>query len=230
MNLKLQWMTPGATVDDHALCFGFDSSAALFANPEHALDVDWLKAGDSVKSMHNLVILGVGPNRYKPDFTKWDKGELADGTARYVYPIFNHPSLPFRAGLTLHATRGTWSSLPHEFEREEILTPRPMPFYEKFAYVTEEPGGWGIQTRIGHLFTHKAYWDESEVGPRPDRDRGRDWVNDTVTIRDRDILDIPLGSHPVCFGPGVRGGYLWVFVSDPLVAQAREKFTKDKAL
>lgn len=228
MNLNLKWMALGDKVDDHALCFGFDTSQALFANPEHALDVDWLKAGDSVKSMHNLVVSGVGPNRYKPDFTKWDKGDLADGTARYVYPIFNHPSLPFRAGLTLHATRGTWSSLPHEFEREEILTPRPMPFYEKFAYVTEEPGGWGIQTRIGHLYGQPMV-EPLRMGHHYDfNNRDSYWVNDTVTIRDRDILDIPLGSHPFSAGPSVLAGYFWIYWGANL--DNRQKFTKDKAL
>jgi hypothetical protein len=238
MDLNLKWLQPGESVDDFAFCFGFDDTKALFADPSHALDVDWLKGGDTVKSTHNLVILGVGATRCSPDFTRWDKGELEDGTRRYVYPILNHPSLPFRAGLTIHVTKGTWSSLPHEFEREEILLPRPMPFYEKVAYVTEEPGGWGIQTRIGHLYggprveplRQDYYYDFG--------DRDSHWVNDTVTIRDRDILDIPLGSHPVCFGPGLRGGYFWIFDSHnagcpsvtTLITGKREKFQGDKAL
>lgn len=229
MNLKLQWLNPGDKVDDFALCFGFDTTQGafgLFADPERNTEVVWLKAGDKVESAHNLVIAGVGATRCNPDFTRWEKGELEGGTARHVYPLLNDPSLPFRAGLTLHATKGTWSSLPHEFEREEILLPRPMPFFEKFAYITEEPGGWGIQTRIGHLFEDKYPLE------------GQAWVNDAVTIRDRDILSIPLGSHPVCFGPGVRGGYFWIFDSHNAgcpsatlsITGKREKFTKDKAL
>lgn len=228
MNLNLKWLQPGESVDDFALCFGFDvtqGAFGLFADPERNMEVTWLKASDKVESTHNLVITGVGPARCNPDFTRWEKGDLADGTARHVYPLLNHPSLPFRAGLTLHATKGTWSSLPHEFEREEILLPRPMPFYEKFAYVTEEPGGQGIQLRTGHLFGKD---DEMGAGEYIN------WVNDKVVIRDRDIVEIPLGSHPVTALGGTKLGYFWVYWSSGptahLTMSSREKFTKDKAL
>lgn len=223
MNLKVQWMNRGDVVRDYALIFGFNSSQELFADPKKNLRVDWAETpfnGYELAYQNSLVITGFGeidpPDDL--DFILWEKGELEDGTRRYVYPLFNDPALPFRAGLTLHATKGTWSSLPHEFEREEILTPRPMPFYEKFAYVTQEPGGWGIQTRIGHLFTDYHPLELTE----------QRWVNDTVTIRDRDIIDIPLGSHSFTAGPGVLAGYFWVYWGDNL--DSRQKFTKDKAL
>lgn len=225
MNLKLQWMKYGEPVQNLALSFGFASSYALFANPEQALKVDWLEEGNETRHEHNLVILAPGIFGYQPDFTKWDKGDLADGTARYVYPLFNDPSLPFRAGLTIHATKGTWSSLPHEFEREEILTPRPMPFREWFAYVTEEPGGQGVQLRIGHLFGEDEEWGTGEY---------MRFINDMVTVRDRDIVEIPLGSHPVTALGGTKLGYFWLYTSSGPMAQTvmgmREKFTKDKAL
>lgn len=223
MNLKVQWMNRGDKVNEPGLAFCFESSQDLFKGILAGLVTYWLKAGDNLPAPNNLVITGFGEiDLPGPTFAQWSKGEPENGTHRYVYPIFNDPALPFRAGLTLHTKKGTWSSLPHEFEREEILLPRPMPFYEKFAYITETPGGWGIQTRIGHLFMPGDIFSNE-----PDSDNSMMLVNDTVTIRDRDILDIPLGSHPVTAGPEVRLGYFWIYWGN---LEGREKFTKDKAL
>lgn len=238
MNIKLQWMGKGEVVKEPALIFAFDNVGNLFkGNLEDELIVGWhLPPFESLSleldRPNNLVITGFGNVApVEPTFTKWPKGEPENGTHRYVYPLFNDPALPFRAGLTLHAAKGTWSSLPHEFEREEILTPRPMPFYEKFAYITAEPGGWGIQTRIGHLFEAPpdavGLLDLPHRIDAPNRDMTVDWINDAVVIRDRDILDIPLGSHPVTMGPGILGGYFWIYWGS---LEGREKFTKDKAL
>lgn len=236
--MKIEWMTPQQTVEAPAIAFSFDDVAQLV---EGRLTISWLNEGGSPVRLHNLVISDTGTDAEtlgkavikateKP-FTKYRKGKLTDGTARDVYPIFNDPSLPFRAGLTVHAARGTWSSLPHEFEREEILTPRPMPFYEKFAYVTDPPGGWGVQVRIGHLFSvprSTASYITGSPGDdealQPSEDYSIEWVRDAVVIRDRDILDIPLGSHPVSGGPGVRMCYFWAYASDPLMWEQREKF------
>lgn len=125
------------------------------------------------------------------------KGDAESGTLRYVYQFIGpRTGLPFRAGLTVHAAQGTWSSLPHEFESKAILSPRPLGFFEQFAYVTCPRGGWGVQVRIGHL--------------------NGTMVNEVVTCGDRDILNIPLGSHPVNGGPGVKLAYFWIYTADVL--------------
>lgn len=236
MNIKLQWMGKGEDVGGYdvgpVLVFGFDNAKNLFDGPlSENLETMWVtgKDGDRTAKLardNNLVITGFGNVApIDPTFTKWSKGEPENGTHRYVYPLFNDPALPFRAGLTLHAAKGTWSSLPHEFEREEILTPRPMPFREWFAYISEEPGGQGLQLRIGHLFQDNQEWGTSEY---------ISFVNDVVQVRDRDIVEIPLGSHPVTALPGVKIGYFWLYTSAGPVAQVtmgqREKFQGDKAL
>lgn len=212
MNLKLQWLQPGEPVQGPTLCFSFDSPQALFASPERALEIEWLKTGEAIRSNHILAISGLGVSGFSPDFTYWEKGELEDGTRRYVYPLFNDPALPFRAGLTLHATRGTWSSLPHEFEARDALLSRPASFYEQFAFITEEPWMGGVVKRNGFLF-------DPEGNPEK--------VNDILNVRDRDIVSIPLGAHPVSGDPGVKIGYFWVYWGN---LEGREKFTKDKAL
>jgi len=130
-------------------------------------------------------------------------GDPERGTARNVYEYIGKDSgLDFRLGMTIHEGRGTWSSEPHDFELEALKSLKPMRFWEKFAYITDPPSGWGIQTRQGFL-------------------DGK-WMQDTQIIRDRDILDIPLGVHMVTAGPGVRLAYIWVYQAENI--SAAEKF------
>lgn len=235
--MKLQWLNKNGLVDTPVIAFGFDNVAQLI---DGQLTVSWLNEGGSPARLHNLAIVESGVSSEalgkavieatKAPLRKYRKGKLTDGTARDVYPIFNDPTLPFRAGLTVHAARGTWSSLPHKFEAVEILTPRPMPFFEQFAYVTDPPGGWGVQVRIGHLYEEPP--PPGNLTPlrsvgcdiQPNEDFYIQWVKDAVVIRDRDILDIPLGSHPVVASPGTKMCYLWCYWCDPLAMQGREKF------
>lgn len=220
MTINLQWMTEGESVSETCLVFSFESAEKL---SQGVLSVSYVAADTALKQVNNLAVCGVGRNELLKSvaslgYRKITKGNLEDNTARDVYPIINDPGLLFRAGLTVHASRGSWSSLPHKFEAEEILTPRPMPFYEQFAYVTDPPGGWGAQVRIGHVY-HEF----------PDsRFDGLQFTNRIEVIRDRDILEIPLGSHPVTGGPGVRLMYFWIYsTSGPTAAvtmSQREKF------
>lgn len=208
--MNFRWLAQDVFTPASCLVFGFDSSQQLASGQ---VTVSYFDVGRQVKHVHNLAIVGVNGKHDLLEsivgltYKKVSKGNLEDGTAREVYPIINDPSLPFRAGLTVHLARGTWSSLPHEFEAKEILDPKPMPFYEQFAYVTDPPGGWGIQVRMGHLFDS----ENSYVT----------WTNHTVEIRDRDILSIPLGSHPVTAGPGTRLMYFWLYWGS---LEGREKF------
>lgn len=233
--MKLQWLSQNEIVDTPVIAFGFDTVDQLISGQ---LTISWLGVGGSPARLHNLIIAESGVSgealgkavieATKAPLRKHRKGRLTDGTARDVYPIFNDPALPFRAGLTVHAARGTWSSLPHAFEAAEILTPRPMPFFEQFAYVTDPPGGWGVQVRIGHLYATPGVVGSYTIGSsgesdqvQPNEDYYHEWVKDTVIVRDRDILDIPLGSHPASGGPNCRLCYFWLYWGS---LEGREKF------
>ena len=119
-------------------------------------------------------------------------------------------ALPVRAGLTVHETRGTWSSWPpHGFEQEALRSPGPVNFVEKFAYVTLPPGGWGVQVRKG-TFPIKFGNDDALLP----RGVGAGFVDNIILLKDRDIFSIPAGSHPVVAGPGVRLAYFWAYTSE----------------
>ena len=73
-------------------------------------------------------------------------GDPEDGTARKVYVLDIGDKANIRAGLTVHAGNGSWSSWPpHKFESEAMLAPVKPRFEELFAYVTRPSGGWGVQ-------------------------------------------------------------------------------------
>jgi 5-deoxy-D-glucuronate isomerase len=133
-------------------------------------------------------------------------GETEGGFRRMVYSFVGHDSnLPVRAGLTVHETRGTWSSWPpHAFERKSLLSPVATDFSEKFAYLLDPPDGWALQVRFGR-------WPDGSL------------VDDVVKVRDRDVVDIPAGSHPVAAGPGCRLAYFWAYTADDLP----EKFAEE---
>lgn len=138
-----------------------------------------------------------------PDIPMMEKGTDEANTRRKVWEIIGVKSgLPFRAGLTVHQNRGSWSSTPHSFEKEALLSPKPIGFWEQFAYITNPAHGWGIQTRIGRI--------------------AGQMIDDIVTIGDRDMLSIPLGSHPVIAGPDYQLAYFWVYTADDITAV--EKF------
>ena len=130
-------------------------------------------------------------------------GTLVAGTARRVYQYIDSATgLDFRLGLTVHSARGTWSSEPHTFETEALKDLKPMAFWEQFAYLTQPRNKWGIQTRQGFIDGQITHGIE--------------------LIRDRDILSIPLGTHPVTAGPGVMLAYIWVYQADDITVA--EKF------
>lgn len=130
-------------------------------------------------------------------------GSLENGTGRRVYQYIDASTgLDFRFGLTVHAAKGTWSSEPHAFESEALKSLKPMAFWEQFAYLTLPRNAWGIQTRQGFI--------DGQI------------TRDIILIRDRDMLQIPLGTHPVTAGPGVTLAYFWIYQADDITAA--EKF------
>lgn len=122
-------------------------------------------------------------------------GDETLGYSRTVYEfIFAELGFPIRAGLTVHKTFGTWSSYPaHKFELDMLTRSGATNFEEKFALLTNPPGGWGLCSMVGYF----SYGIDAKV----------EYFND------RDILEIPLGSHPIVAGPGFQLAYFWVFQS-----------------
>jgi 5-deoxy-D-glucuronate isomerase len=210
----MRWLQPREEIIQNSIVATFESVSELM---EGKVTVTFIKGGRPVNpDICNALLIFTSSDLKADDVTDLDrraiqKGDAGEGTARRVYPFLNSRSLSFRAGLTVHDAFGTWSSLPHAFELTDLQKPKPNPFYEQFAYVTQPAGEWGIQTRIGHLFTedYKSF------------DPNYRWANDTVTFKDRDIVDIPLGVHPVTAGPGVRLAYFWMYYGG---LQQREKF------
>ena len=222
--ITLSWLTQFDPIPSPCLIFPFNSVADLIAG---RVSVHYASMSGYAQGLCLQLERGDAEDILKRaakqvSVKKHRRGRLTEGTGRDVYPLINDPTLPFRAGLTVHAARGSWSSLPHAFEKTEILSPRPMPFYEKFAYMSYPVGGWGVQVRQGHLFD--ANLEANSINNFYGLDSTLDWVNEARIIRDRDILDIPLGSHPVAGGPGYIWAYWWVYVSDTLMWGQREKF------
>lgn len=130
-------------------------------------------------------------------------GDPARGALRRVYEFIGKESgADLRLGLTIHEAFGTWSSEPHSFELEALKSLKPMRFWEEFAYITQPANEWGIQMRQGFL--------------------NGQLIQDIQPIRDRDILDIPLGVHMVTAAPGVKLAYIWVYQAEDI--SAAEKF------
>lgn len=143
------------------------------------------------------------------------KGSPDNDDLRNVYQYIGKQSgLPIRAGLTVHVGNGGWSSTPHDFEKEYILSPKPMEFYEMFGYLTYPKGGWGVQIKTGHLSDYDNYDFHPNLTSR--------FVNQVCVISDGDMQQIPLGSHPVSAGVGYRLAYLWCYSCEHL--DLMEKF------
>jgi len=99
------------------------------------------------------------------------------------------PASSLRLGLTEHLGDGTWSSLPHGFEKN--VEPG---FEELFMYLLD--GGTRTAVQRGH-----GIWCNGEE------------VDDAWLVRDRDLSVIPMGYHPVVGEPGVTVRYLWAYLA-----------------
>ena len=147
---------------------------------------DWKNSLGSIKSPYIL------------DIDEHDVGK--DNYSRKVYAFDIPKEINLRAGLTVHNECGTWSSWPtHEFESRALASPaNTFPdFSEVFAFVTDPPGGWGLQTFVGKNGTQ------------------------VKAIADREIVTIPISLHPVVGAPDVRMAYFWAYTN------GGEKFTKE---
>lgn len=142
---------------------------------------------------HNSIVFHLSRNFKQKVFNDVEKVSVGkDAYLRTVYIFRGTEEFGFHAGLTVHSAPGTWSSYPpHKFEAESILSPSYGPykaFREKFAYITDPPGGWGLQIVVtGNEGKFSHIWS------------------------DRDIVDIPLSNHAVVAGPETIAAYFWLY-------------------
>lgn len=107
----------------------------------------------------------------------------------YHYLMPGGPAPTMRLGITIHRGKGTWSSLPHDFE----LNTEPG-FEEVFFYILKGGSERGIQVGRG------VWFDNEPV--------------DTVwPIKDRTFGTVPMGYHPVVGEPGVHVSYVWAYLA-----------------
>lgn len=117
-------------------------------------------------------------------------GDSAAVRTVYLIELPDNPVLDdLYMGVTVHSGPGSWSSWPpHKFERDSLLAPLGYrDFFEKFAFVTDPPSQWGLQMVMGKT------------------------ASEAKIIQDRDIVTIPLSSHPVVGGPECRMAYVWAY-------------------
>lgn len=113
-------------------------------------------------------------------------------TQRDVYHFLKpNPAkhLTLRLGLTIHRGEGTWSSLPHDFEKNPEAD-----FEEVFFYLLK--GGSGKAIQVG-----RGLWADGS---------NADLV---CPVADRTFSVIPCGYHPVVGEPGVQVSYVWAYLA-----------------
>lgn len=94
-----------------------------------------------------------------------------------------------RLGYTVHNGRGSWSSLPHDFEK----TPEPG-FEEIFFYRLQGGSERGIQ--VG-----KGLWCDGTK------------VDEVWFVSNNTFGVVPMGYHPLVGEPGVQVMYVWVYLA-----------------
>lgn len=106
----------------------------------------------------------------------------------YHYLLPGGPASRLRLGQTFHDGKGTWSSLPHDFE----LNPENG-FEEFFRYFIS--GGSGVAHQVG-----RGVWRDGAA------------VDAIWTVSNGDFATIPMGYHPVVAEPEVNVSYIWAYL------------------
>lgn len=105
----------------------------------------------------------------------------------YLKPNGCAPTM--RLGITKHRGRGTWSSLPHDFE----LSTEPG-FEEVFFYLLDGKPMSAFQVGRGVWFDNTP-------------------ADGVWRVQDRSFSTVPMGYHPVVGEPGVHVSYIWVYLA-----------------
>ena len=132
-------------------------------------------------------------NGEETTITKDDRKYIVVGEDNYKRDVYHYlkpggPAPQMRLGITKHCGKGTWSSLPHDFE----LNTEPD-FEEVFFYLLDGSPQRAFQVGRG------VWYDNSEV-------------DDVWPVRDRSFCTVPMGYHPVVAEPGVHVSYIWVYL------------------
>jgi 5-deoxy-D-glucuronate isomerase len=119
--------------------------------------------------------------------------EIGEGNyRRTVYEILggDGPSERIRLGETFNV-KGGWSSWPpHSFDADDSLAPK---FEEVFVPFLRPKDGSALLRRRG------KFWDGREV-------------DDAVALRSGEMVEVPLGSHPIVGGPDTSLMYFWAYL------------------
>jgi len=203
--LSAQWLVAESNIvlDKDSLVFDIPSTEDMFDDPAEIGCYAASKGHTVMTSTAGGILLVITGSVLEVDkftrFTLGDgkkRGSMESGNARMVWEHVSRSSgkdIGIWAGLTIHDGCGSWSSWPaHEFETEALMAPVELfpAFSEIFAFVTKPMGKWGIL----------AYADAQHA-----RRSG------TMTVRDGDIIHVPLGAHPVVAGPDTRMAYFWAY-------------------
>jgi 5-deoxy-D-glucuronate isomerase len=114
------------------------------------------------------------------------KGNSRRKVTHFLYPKNNQFKL--RVGITQHLGRGTWSSLPHGFEKN-----LEKGFEEIFFYILK--GSTKSAVQVG-----KGVWHNMIP------------INSCWLVKNKMFSPIPMGFHPVVGEPGVSVKYLWAYI------------------
>ena len=94
-----------------------------------------------------------------------------------------------RAGITYHLGEGSWSSLPHKFEKN-----LEKGFEEFFFYLLKNSPSEAIQ--VG-----KGVWHDFKK------------IDAAWKVKNKSFSKIPMGYHPVVGLPGVKVSYIWAYLA-----------------
>lgn len=145
--------------------------------------LDLLVASVSAEDIHQRCARRVAPKAH----------EIGEGNhKRTVYEILggDGPSLRLRCGETFNV-KGGWSSWPpHSFDHDKTLAPD---FEEIFVPFLRPKNGSALLRRRG------IFQDGREV-------------DDTLSLRSGEMVEVPLGFHPTVGGPDTDLMYVWFMV------------------
>lgn len=169
------------------------SGVLIFSNgPSDEMAQVYLDNGDISK----VVFSGFGGRRNRATIEKKDALKIIVGEGNCKRDVYHFlkpggPAPVMRLGITHHSGLGTWSSLPHGFEKEENLEPG---FEEVFFYILR--GGSERAIQVG-----KGLWNDGTN------------VDAVWPVYNRTFGTVPMGYHPVAGEPGVHVSYVWCYLA-----------------
>ena len=147
-------------------------ASGMISKVEH---IDLKKNNESILTSKDIHQIVVGESNWTRDVYHFLKPN-------------NEEHLQMRLGITIHRGEGTWSSLPHSFEK----TPE-VGFEEIFFYILKGGNGRGLQVGRG-------LWADGQE------------VDNVWRIENNTFGVVPMGHHPVVGEPLVSVSYVWAYL------------------